>query len=107
MEIKTKLIKIDWLPKEVAHGYGCGYIGVPPDHPWHGMNYEELYKKYEIDVHGGLTWARGSVPQEKEYTNYWWFGFDTCHPNDNMHNCNENFCKQEIENLKQQALNVI
>ena len=50
MEIKTKLI----ANTNLLRGYGCGYIGVPKGHLWHGMDYDDLR---DVDVHGGLTWS--------------------------------------------------
>lgn len=32
----------------------CGYVGVPPAHPWHGKKYDEV----GAEVHGGLTYSR-------------------------------------------------
>lgn len=41
----------------------CGYIGVPPIHPW----YQKGYDDFECEVHGGLTWACGER-QNKTHT---------------------------------------
>jgi len=45
----------------VRNGSGalCGYVGVPPGHPAHGMDYGAL----DVQVHGGLTFARGCADQ--------------------------------------------
>jgi hypothetical protein len=101
MEIKTKLIPITWL-KRMPHGYGCGYIGVPPEHPWYGKSYNEL----EVSIHGGLTYSENSVGKEAP-DGYWWLGFDTAHLGDNKYSCDEQYCLNQIEKLKQQALKVI
>jgi hypothetical protein len=101
MEIKTKLLEMTWLNSAfIPHGYGCGYIGLPPEHPWHGKNYMEL----EVDIHGGLTYSNKSVGKDPA-DGYWWIGFDTAHSGDNMITCNEQYCINQIEQLKQQALN--
>src|SRR5207237_352486 len=87
----------------------CGYVGVDVAHPAHGLNYDHwdwdddgervpLTPVQEaindIEVHGGLTFARGCghgddptkgvchVPGEGEPDHVWWFGFDCCHCND-------------------------
>lgn len=77
----------------------CGYVGVPPTHPWHGISYSgctqrptcgESYCEHSpgVDVHGGLTYSgrcRGSichVPAPGEEDNVWWFGFDCAHSGD-------------------------
>ncbi len=41
-----------------------GYARVPDDHPWHGLDYDEI----DVAVNGGLTYARDD-----------WIGFDTMH----------------------------
>lgn len=73
-------------------GNWCGYVGVLPDHPWHGRERAELDEF--VTVHGRLTFAgpsdraspRGQdsiwlqmgrhVPGLPEL---WWFGFDCAH----------------------------
>lgn len=79
----------------------CGYVGVPKNHPAHGMDY--YFSDYEDDedgkitekeltslqkaindihVHGGLTYARADAPggiDNKLVKDYWWFGFDCGH----------------------------
>ena len=34
-------------------GHRCGYTRIPPGHPWHGKDYDDI----DVDVHGGLTFA--------------------------------------------------
>lgn len=59
-----------------GHGYRCGYIRVPPGHPWHGKHYDEV----DAHVHGGLTFAEADTPCEKDGPdNAWWVGFDCGH----------------------------
>jgi hypothetical protein len=90
----------------VGAGWGNGYIAVPPGHPWHGKDYDEI----DCDVHGGLTFgefapqiygwddSHKSIPE-----NYYVLGFDTAHYGDNSETCDESFVLQEVENLKDQA----
>lgn len=68
----------------------CGYVGVGPDHPLHGKDYNTL----NVDVHGGLTYADGCqegddpainvchIPQPGRPDDVWWFGFDCGHFHD-------------------------
>lgn len=58
-------------------GHWCGYVGLPVDHPDHSKDYYSV----DVDVHGGLTFARENAPNEKPDGN-WWFGFDTAHVGD-------------------------
>ncbi len=88
-----------------AMGAWCGYVGVPPGHPWHGKSYDDV----EASVHGGLTYANECaghichVPEPEEkcfqikvfgmilfrvvyYTkgeeHLYWLGFDCSHAGD-------------------------
>src|ERR1700758_3054347 len=63
------------------HGHRCGYVRVPPGHPFHGKSYE----KPNVDVHGGLTFG-GLEPCSHEDGQGYWFGFDCVHVGDAM--CN-------------------
>jgi hypothetical protein len=72
-------------------GSWCGYVGVPPGHPAHGVPVQEI--DGTVDVHGGITYAapcqvesgRGAealichVPQPGESDDVWWLGFDCGH----------------------------
>ena len=40
----------------------CGYVGVSPDHPLYGKGHDDL----DVEVHGGLTFARGCEPEPTE-----------------------------------------
>ena len=87
----------------------CGYVGVAPDHPAYGLDYDHwsygddgkpapLTPTQEainaIEVHGGLTFASGCrhsddpsrgichIPAAGAADHVWWFGFDCAHCND-------------------------
>jgi hypothetical protein len=100
MHIETLLKRTDWLPCDVKHGYGCGYIGLPKEHPWYGKDYDELA---HVTVHGGLTWVANYV-SARPVDGLWWLGFNTNHWEDNAENCNEAYCLEQLEWLKKQAL---
>jgi hypothetical protein len=67
----------------------CGYVGVPPGHPWFGMEWPED-RSPEIAVHGGITFSGpcqkdGPIchhPMPGEPDNVWWLGFDCAHASD-------------------------
>lgn len=76
----------DGLPcllKRTPFGAWCGYVGVPPGHPWHGRDYNDV----SADVHGGLTYSRKCdesigichVPEPGEPEDVYWLGFDCAH----------------------------
>jgi len=49
----------------------CGYVALPPNHPWHGKDYSDV----SADCHGQLTFAERMGP-------YWCLGFDCGHAGD-------------------------
>jgi len=61
-------------------GVLCGYVGIPPGHPW----YEKHYNDLTVSAHGGLTFSDWSTmkPAEldaSEAVRQWWIGFDCGH----------------------------
>lgn len=92
-------------------GYANGYVAVPPEHPYHGKDYD----KPLVDVHGGLTFDASAkevnerwkslefIGDETELPDdYWVFGFDTLHCNDNITNWPRERCVKETLKLKEQ-----
>ncbi len=83
---------LDCLIVRNPMGALCGYVGVPPGHPWHGLGYGEI--EDDIDVHGGLTFAASCnenapeghgvchVPEPGRPADVWWLGFDCAHSGD-------------------------
>ena len=76
----------------VRNGLGalCGYVGLPPGHPLHGVGYDDA----DVQVHGGLTFAGPCqdgaedgpgvchVPEPGRPADVWWLGFDCAHAGD-------------------------
>jgi hypothetical protein len=62
----------------------CGYVGVAPGHPLHGVDRDQVSW---LRVHGGVTYGaacdeeRGvcHVAPPGEPDDLWWFGFDCLH----------------------------
>lgn len=89
--------KVQWKDRDTGvpcvarrgrRGNWCGYVGVAPGHPWHGIGWSDL-PGYP-SVHGGLTFAGGCqkgapeetichIPGPGEPEHLWWFGFDCAH----------------------------
>lgn len=68
----------EWEVTSNSMGYRCGYVRVPPGHPWHGKDYESVEPYPE--VHGGLTFAESDTDCGKGgEDNAWWLGFDCGH----------------------------
>jgi len=65
-------------------GNWCGYVGMPPGHPWHGRDSDDV----DVQVHGGLTYAGKCngvichVPRDGEPADVFWLGFDCAHCGD-------------------------
>lgn len=94
---KTEPDKLSWHDAEYdlaclmvrgRSGAWCGYVGVPPGHPWHGKGYDDV----NVDVHGGLSYARPCqedglvchVPLPGKPADVHWLGFDCGHAFDIM-----------------------
>ena len=103
--IKGLHLGFEWEVTSNRMGYRCGYVRIPPDHPWHGKDYDEVKTAGGdyVDVHGGLTFAQPDAdcgkrscpgvphvghassdwtcPFEKTggEDNAWWLGFDCAH----------------------------
>lgn len=66
----------EWEVTANGSGYRCGYVRVPPGHPWHGKDYYDI----DADVHGGLTFAHPDADCGKGgEDSAWWVGFDCAH----------------------------
>ena len=67
------------IRRNATTGTLCGYVGIPKEHSFWGVSYEESHvelSEIEVDVHGGITYsAEGD-------DGFWYFGFDTNHAND-------------------------
>jgi hypothetical protein len=94
--------KLQWIDEATGYdclivrsdfsGALCGYVGVPPGHPLHGVGDDDA----DLDVHGGLTFAGGCqqgapeghgvchVPEPGRPADVWWLGFDCAHAWDLM-----------------------
>lgn len=42
-----------WILRMMHSGHLCGYVAVPPGHPWWGRDHET-----RAEVHGGVTFGR-------------------------------------------------
>lgn len=63
----------------------CGYMDIPPCHPWYGLDYGAIHERHpQLDVHGGLTYA-------DKNDDYWRIGFDCAHAGDLIPGFETNF----------------
>ncbi len=133
---------LDCLIVRGPSGALCGYVGVLPPHAWHGKHYNactqpepcgEAYCEHSIgsclDVHGGLTYARGCqhsndesrgichIPLNGRSDSAWWLGFDCAHygdatpqsdaqrpeySDDSAHYCSARYVIGEVRSLASQ-----
>src|SRR5215831_16238351 len=47
---------LDCMALRNRMGAWCGYVGIPPEHPLHGLDYDDV-GTWDFEVHGGLTFA--------------------------------------------------
>lgn len=62
-----------WAILHNGMGFRCGYVAVPPGHPWHGKGYDEV----RAEAHGGLTYANANAEDGSH-----WLGFYCAHYGD-------------------------
>ncbi len=106
--------KVQWVDEATGYdclivrgpsGALCGYVGLPPEHPFYELDYSQIegtwdYETHsekpplaEIRVHGGLTFADFCTPGEPiegichiaehgATEKPWWLGFDCAHVDD-------------------------
>lgn len=86
-------IKKDWTTESGLRavivmnslGFHCGYVGVPPGHPLHGVEYSQSTPvlgdspESVFDVHGGITYAGEGGGEPFLDAGLWWFGYDCGH----------------------------
>lgn len=67
--LRCALVLMDANP--FMRAYFCGYVRVPPDHPWAGKHYDDI----DVAVHGGLTFSCDDADGGT------WIGWDDAHLN--------------------------
>ena len=140
MKLKSFTVENTWLEYS-PHGWGNGYVAVPPKHPLHGMDYDKIVKVKDensikfnenwigllcysigdrtegeiplnlaINVHGGITLAR--APKDMKYvpscipSDWWVFGFDTCHADDDILSWPKERVRSETKKFKRELENI-
>lgn len=78
----------EWVDEQTGYecavyrnSVGCllGYITLPKEHPWFGLESDELG---DVDVHGGVTYTRHVLNAENPNDPKWRIGFDCAHGGD-------------------------
>ena len=105
MKLQTFVVEITWL-HGVDHGFGNGYVVLPPSHPMFGKDYDGI----PVEVHGGLTYAKdvtnfntANLPEGVELPKEGWVvGFDAAHYQDNAENWPKSRVEEETARLAAQ-----
>lgn len=63
----------NYVVRHNSRWYRCGYLWLPPSHPWYRVPYQKLHF---VTVHGGLTVS--TVTSDE----WWVIGFDCAHSRD-------------------------
>lgn len=106
MDIKHCILECDWL-KGITHGWGSGYVAVPKGHPMFEMSDDEIHNNFEIQIHGGLTFA--SLIKDKDrrfpadFVGMWVIGFDCNHYGDSPTTCPKEYVEAEALRLMEQV----
>lgn len=100
--MKTFVIENTWL-NGIPHGWGNGYVIIPPVHPAYGKDYDDI----DVDVHGGLTFAMSTDEgwdhfPEGTPKGHWCMGFDTAHSGDTLQRWPKEAVEAEAQRLKEQ-----
>jgi len=100
--IRNKELKTLYEPV-IKKGWGNGYVAIPPTHPLYKIDYNELV--LDITVHGCLSYSQ--FGDGKNAPKDWWvFGFDTSHYNDNLENWPKEAVEAETKRLFCQLLDI-
>lgn len=117
--IESFLSNIPGFSFAFESGYGNGYVLIPKDHPYYGVDYNNI----DVDIHGGLTygsyfksedflkWCKDreisgdiTLVNYKNFEDFWMIGFDTCHYGDNRTNWTKEDVIQETDKLLEKCL---
>jgi hypothetical protein len=70
-----------FMVRHAELGMWCGYVAVEEGHPWYEQGYDDVLD--DVEVHGGLTYARDKVRLATGVEGrLWWLGFDCGHCGD-------------------------
>lgn len=93
----------------IETGWGNGYVVIPPGHPAHGVDYDNI----NVEVHYGLTFGQTVTEDmfelfpslDKDDIGGWLVGFDTAHYGDTIHKWPTEAVLEETERLVYQLQN--
>jgi hypothetical protein len=98
MKLEIQTIENSWMGSMFQRGWGNGYVILPKEHPFHGVEYDIL-NEY-VNVHGGLTYSN------VDKNGNWKVGFDTAHLGDTLENWPEEAVIKHTEELRDQFIDL-
>lgn len=96
MKAYVKLISNNWLGDKYQRGEANGYVILPVDHPFYGLDHD--FVNQYVTVHGGLTYSSW----EKNGHNGYCYGFDTLHLSDTAEKWSRDAVYEEAIRLMEQ-----
>lgn len=80
---------LDCLAVRAHHGAWCGYVGIPPGHPWYDVSPHKIRASVHGEVNFGSRCDEGKdiesepaichVPEPGRPEDVYWIGFDCAH----------------------------
>ena len=107
MKLEYFILQNTWLTGVFGHGWGNGYVVIPPEHPFYSIDYDQLNDL--VSVHGGLTFSEYGKALKKwpgyrpEHEQSWVIGFDTCHYEDDIYRWPKSAVEDEVKKLAEQC----
>jgi hypothetical protein len=96
MKLEIQTVENTWLNGVFQKGWGNGYVILPKEHPFHGVDYDIL-NNY-VSAHGGLTYSN------TDKDGNWKVGFDTAHFADTIEKWPEEAVIKHTEELRDQLI---
>lgn len=85
----------------------CAYIQIPKNDKLFGMDYDDIENKYELNVHGGLTYTNSKLKSVE--SEGWFIGWDYAHWGDYIGYADYSFedKKWDVRDIRNECENVI
>lgn len=110
--MKIDTVIIENRRKGWNFGWGNGYVILPKDHPCFMLGYDKIHERWDVSIHGGLTYAdfptgNPQVPKKfRDSKEYWMIGFDTAHIYDTFSIWPKEEVQEETDRLRFRMLEI-
>jgi hypothetical protein len=99
MKLEIQTVENTWMNGVFQKGWGNGYVILPKEHPFYGVEYDIL-NNY-VSAHGGLTYS------DTDEDGNWKVGFDTAHAWDTPENWPKEAVIKHTEELRDQFIELV